>query len=106
MYFNRLALPLRFRQRTKCNTSAYAQAADRSLRRSLQQPSLPREPEQSDAFRCVSRQRHRNPETERENQETDNPETTLAASSCRRLNSNRNRTRASVTKTLQNAEKL
>ena len=45
--------------------------------------------------------------TEREKiKSTDNPETTLAASSCRRLNSNRNRTRASVTKTLQNAEKL
>ena len=36
--------------------------------------------------------------TEREKiKSTDNPETTLAASSCRRLNSNRNRTRASVT---------
>ena len=45
--------------------------------------------------------------TEREKiKSTDNPETTLAASSCRRLNSNRNRTRASVTKTLQHAEKL
>ena len=46
------------------------------------------------------------PEDEREDQETDNPETPVAASGRRRLNSNRNRTRASVTNRPKFSENL
>jgi hypothetical protein len=67
---------------------------------------LPREPGQPDARRRLSRSRCKDPENAREDQETDNQKTPVAAPSRRRINSNRNRTRASVTIQPQLSEKL
>ncbi len=61
--------------------------------RHVPQP-LSRKLEQANTHRCLSRPGNENPKNERGDQETDNPETSLAAPIRCRLNSNRNRTRA------------
>lgn len=87
--------------KTQCywKTITYPAAPnDRSVPSSLtQQPSLPREPRESDTSGRLSWPRCENPEDERGDQDADNPITVVAAPSRCRLNFNRNRTRASVT---------
>jgi putative transposase len=64
------------------------------------------EPRQPDALRRLPRPRSPNPEDQRGDQAADNRETPLAALIRCRLNRNRNRTRASVTKVPQISGKL
>jgi len=59
----------------------------RGIRRSLQQPPLPREPQQRHARRCLIRARHSHHRKESQNQKPHYPETTLVPSTTRGLTS-------------------
>src|SRR3954451_16280153 len=65
--------------------------SDRSLRRPLQSPALPREHRQSDAGRCLLRTRSNHPAGKRKDQTQNHPTPTLASQNSRSLKSNRMR---------------
>src|SRR4051794_8315857 len=68
-----------------------ARGSDRSLRRPLQSPALPREHRQSDASRCLLRARSNHPAGKRKDQTQNHPTPTLASQNSRSLKSNRMR---------------
>ena len=68
-----------------------ARGSDRSLRRPLQSPALPREHRQSDAGRRLLRTRSNHPAGKRKDQTQNHPTPTLASQNSRSLKSNRMR---------------
>src|SRR5206468_1042104 len=68
-----------------------ARGSDRSLRRPLQSPALPREHRQSDASRRLLRTRSNHPAGKRKDQTQNHPTPTLASQNSRSLKSNRMR---------------
>ena len=65
-----------------------ARGSDRSLRRPLQSPALPREHQQSDAGRRLLRTRSNHPAGKRKDQTQNHPTPTLASQNSRSLKSN------------------
>src|SRR5882672_2466628 len=68
-----------------------ARGSDRSLRRPLQSPALPREHRQSDAGRRLLRTRSNHPAGKRKDKTQNHPTPTLASQNSRSLKSNRMR---------------